>query len=251
MLADGSIVGASADEHADLYWALRGGGGNFGVVTTFTFQLHPVATVFGGPDVLAARRLGGGAEGYREFLPAAPRDLNGWFAFVTVPPVPVFPEELHGRKMAASCGATPAAKSRPRRTCSRCWTRSSRCCTPSGRCRSRPAGLLRPALSRRGTSGTGGRTSSASCPMRRSTSTSSTARRCRPATRPCTSTRSTVPCTTSARPTRAFSYRDVNWAQVIVGVDPDPGDGGHDQALDDRLLRRDCIPTRPAAPTST
>ena len=101
VLADGSIVRASADEHSDLYWALRGGGGNFGVVTTFTYRMRPVGTIVGGPTFWSIDDSAAVLKAYREFLPSAPRDLNGWFAFVTVPPVPVFPEELHGRKMAA------------------------------------------------------------------------------------------------------------------------------------------------------
>ena len=101
VLADGSVVRASADEHPDLFWALRGGGGNFGVVTTFTFRMRPVGNVIAGPTFWAIEDSEAVLKAYREFIVAAPRELNGWFAFVTVPPVPVFPEELHGRKAAA------------------------------------------------------------------------------------------------------------------------------------------------------
>jgi FAD/FMN-containing dehydrogenase len=94
-------VRASADEHPDLFWALRGGGGNFGVVTSFLFRMHPVSTVQAGPTFWAMEDAAKVLRAYRDFLPTAPRELNGWFAWVTVPPVPVFPEELHGRKMAA------------------------------------------------------------------------------------------------------------------------------------------------------
>jgi FAD/FMN-containing dehydrogenase len=101
VLADGSIVRASADENPELFWALRGGGGNFGVVTSFTFKMQPVGMVVAGPTFWSLDDAAAVMRAYREFLPAAPRELNGWFAFVTVPPVPAFPEELHGRKMAA------------------------------------------------------------------------------------------------------------------------------------------------------
>jgi FAD/FMN-containing dehydrogenase len=101
VLAGGERVRAAADENPDLYWAIRGGGGNFGVVTSFLFRMHPVRTIVGGPTFWELDDAAAVMRAYREFLPAAPRELNGWFAFVTVPPVPVFPEELHGRKMAA------------------------------------------------------------------------------------------------------------------------------------------------------
>ena len=101
VLADGSIVRAAADENADLFWAIRGGGGNFGVVTSFLYRMQPVSMVVAGPTFWSIDDSADVLRAYREFLPAAPRELNGWFAFVTVPPVPVFPEELHGRKVAA------------------------------------------------------------------------------------------------------------------------------------------------------
>ena len=101
VLADGSFVTANEKEHADLFWALRGGGGNFGVVTSFTFRLSPMANVLAGPTFWSLDRAGEILRWYRGFIHEAPAQLNGWFAFVTVPPVPMFPEELHLRKMCA------------------------------------------------------------------------------------------------------------------------------------------------------
>lgn len=101
VLASGEQVRASADEHPELFWAIRGGGGNFGVVTSFLFRLHEVGTIFGGPTFWPVELGAEVLSAYSEFLPKAPRELNGFFAFCTVPPAPPFPEELHGRKV---CG---------------------------------------------------------------------------------------------------------------------------------------------------
>jgi FAD/FMN-containing dehydrogenase len=101
VLASGERVRASADEHPDLYWAIRGGGGNFGVVTSFLFQLHELGSVVAGPTFWPVESAAEVLAVYREFLPGAPRDLNGFFLFATVPPAPPFPEELHMRKV---CG---------------------------------------------------------------------------------------------------------------------------------------------------
>jgi FAD/FMN-containing dehydrogenase len=101
VLANGERVRASADENPDLYWAIMGGGRNFGVVTTFVFRLHEVGTIFGGPTFWPVELGAEVLTAYREFLPAAPRELNGFFAFHTVPPGPPFPEEIHLRKV---CG---------------------------------------------------------------------------------------------------------------------------------------------------
>lgn len=73
VLADGSFVTADAENHADLFWAVRGGGGNFGVVTSFLFRAHPVSRVFGGPIFWEARHAPEVMAAYRDFLPAAPR----------------------------------------------------------------------------------------------------------------------------------------------------------------------------------
>ena len=101
VLADGSFVTASADQNEDLYWAIRGGGGNFGVVTSFLFRSHPISTVYAGPMLWDLKQATEVMQWYREFSPSAPDDVNGFFAFLTVPPGPPFPEHLHNRKM---CG---------------------------------------------------------------------------------------------------------------------------------------------------
>ena len=101
VLADGSLVTASAESHPDLYWALRGGGGNFGVVTSFLFRAHPVKMVTAGPTFWPLERAAEVLRWYRDFIVSAPDDLNGFFAFLTVPSGPPFPEALHGKKV---CG---------------------------------------------------------------------------------------------------------------------------------------------------
>jgi FAD/FMN-containing dehydrogenase len=95
VLASGESVRVNANEHPDLYWAIRGGGGNFGVVTSFLFRLHPVGTIVGGPTFWPAERGAEVLSAYREFLPDAPRELGAFFAFHIVPPAPPFPEALH------------------------------------------------------------------------------------------------------------------------------------------------------------
>ena len=97
VLADGSQVTASADEHPDLFWAIRGGGGNFGVVTEFTFQAHPLETIVGGPTFWAIEDADKLLAAYREWLPTAPRNVCGFFNFHTIPPADAFPEEIHLR----------------------------------------------------------------------------------------------------------------------------------------------------------
>ncbi len=102
VLADGSQVHAGPDEHPDLFWALRGGGGNFGVVTSFAFRTHPIGpALMAGPTFWPLEQTPEVMRFYRTFLPDAPRALNGFFALMTVPPVDLFPEELHLRKVCA------------------------------------------------------------------------------------------------------------------------------------------------------
>jgi hypothetical protein len=101
VLPDGSFVTASAEENPDLFWAVRGGGGNFGVVTSFLFRLHPVDMVSAGPTFWPLEQTPGVMKAYRSFIAQAPESVSGFFAFLTVPPVPLFPAELHGKKMCA------------------------------------------------------------------------------------------------------------------------------------------------------
>jgi FAD binding domain/Berberine and berberine like len=101
VLADGRLVTASADEHADLFWALRGGGGNFGVVTSLLLRLHPVDTVVAGPTFWPIERTSEVMRWYRDFIVAASPELNGFFAVCKVPPAAPFPEALHGQTV---CG---------------------------------------------------------------------------------------------------------------------------------------------------
>jgi len=101
VLDDGSLVKASEEQNEDLFWAIRGGGGNFGVVTSFLFRGNPVSTVYAGPMFWEMEQAEEILRWYREFSPQAPEDLYGFFAFLTVPPAPPFPEHLHNKKM---CG---------------------------------------------------------------------------------------------------------------------------------------------------
>jgi FAD/FMN-containing dehydrogenase len=104
VLADGSFVTASESSHPELFWALRGGGGNFGVVTSFTFRSHPVGEngiVYAGPVLYDIDDTAEVMRWYREFEPAQPEDLSGWIGLITIPPAPPFPESLWGRKSCA------------------------------------------------------------------------------------------------------------------------------------------------------
>jgi hypothetical protein len=101
VLADGSLVRASESENDDLFWAIRGGGGNFGVVTSFTFQTRPVSTVVGGPMLWPLEQAPEVLAFYTELLAHGPDELGGFFALLTVPPGPPFPAELHLKKV---CG---------------------------------------------------------------------------------------------------------------------------------------------------
>jgi FAD/FMN-containing dehydrogenase len=93
VLADGRLVTADAEDNADLFWAVRGGGGNFGVVTSFLFRASPVGTVYGGPIFWPLDSAANLLRFWRDFIQGAAEDINGWFAFATVPPVAMFPAE--------------------------------------------------------------------------------------------------------------------------------------------------------------
>jgi FAD/FMN-containing dehydrogenase len=101
VLADGRLVHASEAENPDLFWALRGGGGNFGVVTSFEYRLHPIRTVVAGPLFWPIEELEPTLRWYREWSPAAPEDAYAFYLTAEVPAGPPFPEAIHGRKV---CG---------------------------------------------------------------------------------------------------------------------------------------------------
>ncbi len=99
VLADGHFVTASPDQHPDLFWAVRGGGGNFGVVTSFLFQAHPVSTVYAGPIFWELEHAPTVFRYWRDLILSDPEDLGGFFGFHIVPPGPPFPEEHHMKRM--------------------------------------------------------------------------------------------------------------------------------------------------------
>jgi FAD/FMN-containing dehydrogenase len=101
VLADGRLVTASKDQHADLFWALRGGGGNFGVVTSFLFQAHPVSTVYAGPIFWLATHAQAVMRAYRDFLPHAPEELGAFVGLKTVLSTDPFPKEHWGKRACA------------------------------------------------------------------------------------------------------------------------------------------------------
>ncbi len=101
VLADGSFVTASATHHSDLFWALRGGGGNFGVVTSFLYQAHPVSTVYGGPIFFELKDAAKVMKWHRQFLPQAPVDFSPFVHLGTIPSAEPFPKDLWGKKTCA------------------------------------------------------------------------------------------------------------------------------------------------------
>lgn len=100
VLADGTFVTVSANKNKDLFWAIRGGGGNFGIVTSFKFQAHEVKTVFGGPTLWPIEKTKEIMEWYHDFINNAPDELNGFIATMIIPGAP-FPEHLHHKQF---CG---------------------------------------------------------------------------------------------------------------------------------------------------
>jgi FAD/FMN-containing dehydrogenase len=226
VLADGSVVTANQDSHPDLFWALRGGGGNFGVVTSFEFRAHPVRTMYAGPTFWPLEATAEVMRAYRTFILGAPEYVNGFFAFLTVPPAPMFPERLHLKKV---CGVM--------------WT----CTGPAARAEAatRPIrAVAKPLLDQQG---------EMPLPVVNSLfdalyppglqwywrsdfvkelSDEAIERHVRHGAALPTmhSTMHLYPIDGAAHRVggneTAFSYRDANWSEVIVGVDPDPANNG-------------------------
>jgi FAD/FMN-containing dehydrogenase len=101
VLADGSVVTASKDQHPDLFWAIRGGGGNFGVVTSFLFQAHPVSMVYAGPIFWEATHARPVMQRFLQFLADAPEDLGTFVGLKSVPSMDPFPRDYWGRRACA------------------------------------------------------------------------------------------------------------------------------------------------------
>jgi FAD/FMN-containing dehydrogenase len=225
VLADGSVVTTDERNNPDLFWALRGGGGNFGVVTSFEFRAHPVRTVYAGPTFWPLDQSAEVMKAYRTFILDAPEYVNGFFAFLTIPPSPMFPEQVHLRKV---CGVMwvctgPAAQAeaatKPMRSVGKPLL-DHQGEMPLPMANSLFDGLYPPglqwywradfvkelsdaAIDRHVQHG-------AALPTMHSTmhlyAIDGAAHRV-------------------GRNDTAFSYRDANWAEVIVGVDPDPANG--------------------------
>jgi FAD/FMN-containing dehydrogenase len=107
--ADGRSLTASDKENEDLFWAIRGGSGNFGVVTSFEFQVHPVKDIYGGPMFFEVDDAGAVLRFYREFIADAPEEFGGFPAWQIAPPLPFIPEDRHGDTFLAfvACWAGP------------------------------------------------------------------------------------------------------------------------------------------------
>jgi FAD/FMN-containing dehydrogenase len=101
VLADSGFVTASANRNQDLYWALRGGGGNFGVVTSLLFRAHPVGTVYAGPIFWDFAQAGAIMRWYREYLPGSPEELCVFLGLKTVPSTDPFPREIWAKRICA------------------------------------------------------------------------------------------------------------------------------------------------------
>jgi len=107
--ADGRFLVASERENEDLFWALRGGGGNFGVVTSLEFRLHPVKDIYGGPMFYELSEVENVLRFYREYIADAPEQMGAFPAFQIAPPLPFIPEDRHGDTFVAivACWAGP------------------------------------------------------------------------------------------------------------------------------------------------
>jgi FAD/FMN-containing dehydrogenase len=112
--ASGEVVRASAGENPELFWALRGGGGNFGVVTTFEFRLHPVSRVLGGLMLFPHERAAEVMRFYREYVHDCPDELTTWLSVITAPAAEFIPADLQGKSslavLACHCGSLQDAE---------------------------------------------------------------------------------------------------------------------------------------------
>ena len=135
--ADGRTLAASDRENEDLFWALRGGGGNFGVATALEFRLHPVGTIYGGPVFFEIEDAPTVLRFFREFIADAPEELGGFPAWQIAPPLPFIPEDRQGEPFLAfvACWAGPVEQGEA--ALSRSWTSRRSWPSMSARCRTR------------------------------------------------------------------------------------------------------------------
>ena len=253
VLADGSFVTASEDGHRDLFWALRGGGGNFGVVTSFTFRCHPVGdagTIIGGPVFYALDDLGEVMRWYRELLPSLPVELSGWIGIMAVPPAPPFPEELWGRTVCGIVWCYTGPGDRADEVLEPIRTFGSPLLVglqpmPYAALQSVFDPLFRP-----GCSGTGRATSSGRSATSRSRCTGASPRCCPAVSRRCTSTRSTAPRRRSPRTRRRSPTATEGGPGSSSGSTPIPRTRTRSPA-GPATTRRRCTRTPRVARTST
>jgi len=196
VVADGTFVTASENSHSDLFWAVRGGGGNFGIVTSFTFRCHDIGehgTIIGGPVLYDLADTADVMRWYRELLPSLPEELSGFFALLTIPPAPPFPEQLWGRKVCGIVWCYTGPHDRAGEVLEPIKTFGSPLVAGL---QPMPFSVLQGAFDELNPAGLQQYwrpTSSARSPTWRFTRTSSTACSCRPVFPPCTCTPSTVP----------------------------------------------------------
>lgn len=110
--ADGRMLSVSDEANEDLFWAIRGGGGNFGVVTSLEYQLHPVREIYGGPMLYELRDAATVLKFFRDFIQDAPEEFGGFPAWQIAPPLPFIPEDRHGDTFLVfvACWAGPIAE---------------------------------------------------------------------------------------------------------------------------------------------
>jgi len=226
VLADGSFVTASERAHSDLFWALRGGGGNFGVVTSFEFRVHPVKSMYAGPTFWPLEQSAEVMRAYRKFILNAPEYVNGFFAFLTIPPAPMFPEHLHMKKVCGIVWACTGPASRAEAATKPMRSVGTPLLDHQGDMPMPMLNSLFDALYPAGLQWYW----RADFVKELSDAAIEEHVRHGSALPTMHSTMHLYPIDGAAHRVgtdeTAFSYRDANWAEVIVGVDPDPGKSG-------------------------
>jgi FAD/FMN-containing dehydrogenase len=229
VLADGTLVTASDSDHSDLFWALRGGGGNFGVVTSFTFRCHDIGeagTIIGGPVLYDLADTAAVMRWYRELLPALPEELSGWIALLTIPPAPPFPEALWGRPACGIVWCYTGPHDRAAEVLEPVTTFGSPLLVgvqpmPFSALQSAFDGLYPPGLQWYWRADFFNEISDAAIAVHRKYGDMLPTGHSTMHMYPIDGAASRVPADATA-----FAYRDGGWAGVIVGVDPDPANAG-------------------------